>query len=105
MPTTRRTSSSSTIQPAVITGSPAITPRTSTSHAVPFAPRSSADRLGRHPEIGRAKKSERTIALGTVGEKPREVHLSSLTGAFTLAGKSKERGEGLAIYGAAELIE
>jgi hypothetical protein len=59
------------------------------------------------PEVGRIRRGDKTLTLGSVGEKAREIGLSQLTGQFTITGKqtgADPSREGLAIYGAAELV-
>jgi hypothetical protein len=107
MPTTRRTSDTTFVQPAVITGDQPIR-REKKRVDEPQLP-GRVDAVRRQPiaEVGRGRRSEKTIQLGTVGEKPRQVGLSQRTGKLTISEKAGDSAmrDALAAYGAGELIE
>lgn len=64
-------------------------------------------RRARLPDIGRARRDRRIVALGASGEKQHPLGFVPATGRFTIGGKTAREGrmrEALAIYGAAELV-
>src|SRR5262245_66130852 len=81
--------------------------RTNTIDGAPLPPNAPgmAVRGDRMPDVGRARRGEKEISFGSLGDKGRSIGLSQLTGQFTIDGTKgdKQSKEALAIYGAAEL--
>src|SRR5262245_12604053 len=90
--------------PPLISAEP---PRKNTGASTPLAPKAEALRRESLPPVGRARRGEKTIALGLACEKQRPITLSKLTGELSIGGAAsfdKKSREALAIYGAAELL-
>src|SRR5262245_52792846 len=109
MPPLRSASDTLRIQPAVIPAGAGAESRVVRRRSVDVAlPAANIDGVRRDhlPDVGRARRGERAVELGSTGTKLREVGLSQKTGRFTIggAGGEKPAREALAIYGAAELI-
>lgn len=111
MPSTRRTSDPIIVQPAVITSDPPIAEarRSNAGSAGGVGLGGRTEPVRRQPiaEVGRGRRADKPIQLGTVGDKPRAISLSQRTGALCIEGKREgERAPkaALAAYGAAELI-